>query len=841
MSSVVGVDLGYQNSVIAAAGRGGVDVILNGNSNRLNPSMVGFDESRKMGELATSGASSNYKYTVTAMKRLIGLAFDDPVATREMQRLPLQFCRVPHADGVDSIGVQTSKDPDANDSATTVVPMEAVAGMMVRHMGTIVAQKIAQETNTSVEANMPQDWVLTIPSYYTDAQRRALLAGCAMVGLTGVQRLLHETTATALAYGIFKDLKKEFQADQPTHVLFLDMGASAYTVSLVAFEPGKLIVKSTTGDANLGGRDFDWMIVTWMANKFAEKFGAKLSGNPLDRPKTVLKLLAAAEKAKKTLSPQGVKEARINLEMLMDDLDFSITLTAAEYEQMCEPLLARLEAPIVQALAEGKLTAADLHSVEIVGGSTRIGCVKRALTGFLTNSGAGAAATELLSTTLNADEAVARGAALQSAILSPRFKVLPYDIHEFQAWPIQLRWDEDANDEAQGMEVDATTGAQPTNAVVMFDRGLSFPIVRRVTLKRNQGTFAVQAEYNEKALEYGLPASGNAIATFSVQAPISEEAKKIRVNVKQDIHGIIQLSSAQMVEEIADEEEPESSDAAPLKDGEEAAAPENKKKKVKKTNLVFTTTRPLDWTEAEIQKAYQAELAMALKDKLVQETSDKRNELESYIYDMRDKIGSESALGSFGTDAEKAAFITQNEAMENWLYEDGFDASKETYATKLKELQKLGSPMERRQAEQEGRPAAVSTLQQSLEKYQNWVNQEATDEAYAHITDDERQRVQSKCDEISAWMYDMLDQQGALPNHQDAVLTVFDLQAKNKDLIDTCGPVLRKPKPAAPKKEPEPAAQPEGEAKTADEVPPPEPMEGVEESEAKPAETMETD
>ncbi|EEC46866.1 predicted protein [Phaeodactylum tricornutum CCAP 1055/1] len=238
--------------------------------------------------------------------------------------------------------------------------------------------------------------------------------------------------------------------------------------------------------------------------------------------------------------------------------------------------------------------------------------------------------------TINANKAVARGAALQSAILSPRFK--------------------DANDEAQGMEVDATTGAQPTNAVVMFDRSLSFTI--------NQGTFAVLAEYNKKALKYGLPAFGNAIATFSVQAPISEEAKKNCVNVKEDIHGIIQLSLAQMMEEIANKEESEMSDPSPLKDGEEDAAPENKKK-VKKTNLVFTTTRSLEWTDGKIQKAYQVELAMVLKDKLVQEPSDKCNKLKAYIYGMQDKVGLDSALGLFGTDAEKAAFTTQNEAMDN--------------------------------------------------------------------------------------------------------------------------------------------------------------------------------
>merc|ERR1712013_569453 len=150
--------------------------------------------------------------------------------------------------------------------------------------------------------------------------------------------------------------------------------------------------------------------------------------------------------------------------------------------------------PIQMALQEAKLESKDLESVEIVGGSTRIGCVKREIINVLGN--------KKLSTTMNADEAVARGAALQSAILSPRFKVLPYEIIEAQPFPIKISWDEQADQEGVVIEEQAE-GAESTNSVVMFSRNLNFPIVRRVTLRRG-GDFCVTSTYDESGVQYGM-------------------------------------------------------------------------------------------------------------------------------------------------------------------------------------------------------------------------------------------------------------------------------------------------------------------------------------------------
>lgn len=791
--SVVGLDFGNQNAVIAAAGRGGVDVILNGNSNRLNPSMVGFNESRSMGEDAQTGANSNFRNTIKFMKQLIGMPFDDPRAQTEMSRAPFTCVPVKHTSGgPDSIGVQVTLN-----SEEIVLPIENVAAIFFKHMGDIVAQKSAESSTADMKDLFPTDWVITIPGYYTDVQRRALLAGCHTVKMEGVLRLMHEHTATALAYGIFKDIRKEFKKDEPTKIMFLDLGATSYSCCIATFEPGKLIVNSSHFDENLGGREFDQVIAEWLAAKFEEKFSGKLSSKPLDKPKVLLKLLNAAERAKKTLSPAGVKEARINLECLMDDLDFNCVLTAKEYEAMVAPLLARLAGPIERALAETKLQTSDISSVEIVGGSSRIGCVKRELAKVL---GLNAKAVNNgLSTTMNADEAVARGAALQSAILSPRFKVLPYEIVEQSPFPVKVSWEGE-----EGIEVaDGTAGVDiPTNSVVMFDRGSNFNCVRRVTLRKS-GEFKVTASYDASASSYGFPEGcSKDIAVFTVKSPEGNE-NKVRVNIKQDIHGTILLSSAQMVEEIEEavEDEPKAPEA---KEGEAAegetpkeedAPKPEKKKKIKKTNLEFSESRPMEWTRAETEKAFEKEVAMANADRVVKETGEMRNELETYIYDLRDKIISENQLAPFGTEEEKNTFSSALENSENWLYEEGFDAVKSVYSEKLEALKKMGNPIESRQYEANGRPNAISALQRTVEKYTNWVNTSQGEAEFEHITQEEFTKCREACDSTASWMYEIMDKQGALAQNQDPAVTIMELNGKTYELTKLVNPIMHKPKP----------------------------------------------
>jgi len=455
-----------------------------------------------------------------------------------------------------------------------------------------------------------------------------------------------------------------------------------------------------------------------------------------------------------------------------------------------------------------------LTSVEIVGGATRVGSVKETIAGVLgldvkaVNNG--------LSTTMNADEAVARGCALQSAILSPRFKVLPYEVIEYQPFPIKIEWD---GSQEAGMEVEANAAEpSPTNSVIMFERGCNFPIVRRVTLKKS-GKFSVYASYHESADNFQYPTGvSKNIATFHINASTDSECK-IRVNVKQDIHGSLTLSSAQMIEEIPDTEE---DGAASAEEGVEAdEKKESKKAKLKKTNLEFSITRPLDWTKTELQREIEVEVDMSNADRVVRETADARNELESYIYDMRDKIVSESELANYCTEAEKSSFSTLLESCENWLYEDGFDATKSVYVKKLAELKKSGSPIESRSYEAKNRPNAMSMLQKTLEKYTSWLNTSSGDENYAHITEEERVKCQKMCDDTTSWMYDMLDKQGGHAANIDPIVTVAQIYAKNKEVADTVSPIMHKPKPKpkVEEKKQEPTDEQQKEEETTKEEP----------------------
>lgn len=278
-----------------------------------------------------------------------------------------------------------------------------------------------------------------------------------------------------------------------------------------------------------------------------------------------------------------------------------------------------------------------------------------------------------------------------------------------------------------------------------------------------------------------------------------------------------------MVEEIVDEEKDEE-----MKDGAKEGAKEEgetkeqkeepkaeKKKKIKKTNLEFSEIRPLEWTKAEMNLYNEREVAMVNIDRLVKETADMRNELESYIYDMRDKIISDSHLALYGSDEEKKTFGDLLEKTENWLYEEGFDAKKSVYSQKVGELKKLGDPLQMRQSEAQARPNAISVLQRTVEKYQSWVNTSCADEQYSHITDDEWTKVREVCDSTSSWMYEAMDKQASLNLSDNPVVTVTEINAKSNQITKTVSPIMHKPKPK-PKVEEKPAEDKPAEEKPAE-------------------------
>lgn len=799
--SVIGVDFGNVDCVIGQAKRGGIDIILNENSNRKNPNMVCVQgKQRFIGEAAVSVARAHFKNTATDVKRLIGRKFKHPEVQKEIALLAYKCVELPSGD----VGIVLKyNDEDVTFSC------EQVVAMVFNKM-----QAIAAAANDGVN---PAYAVVSVPGYYTDVQRRAMLNASKIAGLNCI-RLINEHTAIALAYGIYKSARNLFHESEPQYTMFIDIGHASYTVSVVAFVQGKLQVKSAAFDRFLGGRDFDLALARDAAKNFAEKYKV----DPLADPKARIKLLSACEKAKKNLSPQGVTATHLNIECLANDRDYHSQVTLEQFDELIEPLLQRLPGPIERALADAGVTTAQLTSVEIIGGGTRVSSVKRRLSEIL---GLDKDAQNFgLSTTLNADESVARGCALQCAISSPLFKVKEFHIADRVHLPVRVSWEgagssaADANDnDDDDVNMDAAAaGGDDSNTIVVFGRQDDYPKTKRITFRREKA-FTIDAVYDDAAAPY-LPADyDRALGTFTVSGmPVLEagaELPKIRVNVQQDVNGLFSVSSSQLMQEIKEEEKPASDEA---KDGDEKAddkPAEPKKKRFRKVELTVEA-RVGGLSSADVTAATEQELKMAHQDRIIEETFNKRNELESFVYEMRNHVSDK--LAEFVTASEKSAIEDALNAAEDWLYSDeGFDSTKSVYQAKLDELRKSTSPIEFRLTESTERGVATAELQTVLEDYKRMAN--SGDDAYAHWTQDEKEKLRKACIDAEAWLFDELAKQNELAPTQAPVLTSAAIRAKVVAVRAVALPLVTKPKPLpkveTPKEEPKASASDDADAK----------------------------
>jgi len=787
--AVIGIDFGNENAVVAQAKRGGIDIVLNENSNRKNANLVTFQGKQRMiGEAAVSVARMNYKNAIRNVKLLLGRKFKDAEVQKELENCPFKTVELPSGD----VGIVVSY----NDEQTTFT-CEQIVGMILNKYNQIAS---AANENTKIGYN-----VISCPGYYNDAQRRALLNGAKIGGLN-VLRLLNEHAAVALAYGIYKSARNLF-SEEPQYTMFIDMGNTAYTVSVVAFVQGKLEVKSVEYDRTLGGRDFD-MAVAKHAN---DEFKAKYKLDALSSPKPRMKLLAAAEKAKKTLSPQGVNMANINVEFLMEERDYNGKISLEKFEELVAPLLARLEAPITRALEAAGIKKTELKAVEIVGGGTRVASVKRTLADFLDldkelpNMG--------LSTTMNADESVARGCALSCAMLSPLFQVKPFTVVDAVTFPVRVSW-EPTEDNSMNDEEDETPAE---NDMLIFPKFDGFEKTKRITLRRKD-TFSVTACYDaaaEKDLPAGTDLSLGQYTISGIPAAALEDGNvpKVRVNAREDANGMFSVSSSQVMVEIK-EEPKEEGEGDEAKEGEEKKSEEPAKKRFKKVDLRVEANVP-GMDEKEVQGLIEKELSMAQQDRIIEETSDKRNELESYIYEARGQLDGKYA--DFVSSADKESFNAKLTELEDWLYSDeGFDSTKSVYQAKLDEALAFGRPIEARAVEAENRPNSISALLNIVEQMKKTANESLSAEKYSHWIDEDREKLRKAATDAEKWLSDKLDLQNNLNQHEDPVVKCAEINDKADEVRNICRPVLNKPKPA-PKVEAPPAPSAdeakEGEAK----------------------------
>ncbi|KAF1361322.1 heat shock protein Hsp88 [Lizonia empirigonia] len=746
--SVVGIDLGTLNSVIAVARNRGVDVIANEVSNRATPSLVGFGpKSRYIGEAAKNQEISNLKNTVSSFVRLAGRSLSDPDVQVEQD-----FVSAPLVDINGQVGAEVTYLGKKEQFTAT-----QITAMYLTRM----------RATASTELKLPvNDVVLSCPVWYTDAQRRALLDAAQIAGLNCL-RLINDNTAVALGYGITK-LDLPTAEEKPKRVCFVNIGHSNYTATVVEFKKGELAVKSSAWDRHFGGRYIDKALVEHFAKEFDEKYKI----NVMENGKARFRLAAGVEKLKKVLSANNM--APINVESIMNDVDVRGMLKREELEELIKPLLERATATIEQALAEAKLKPEDIDHVEMVGGCTRVPSLKAAIQEYFGG--------KTLSFTLNQDEAVARGCAFSCAILSPIFRVRDFSIHDMVNYPIEFTWEksEDIPDE-------------DTNLTV-FNKGNVMPSTKILTFYRKHA-FDLEAKY---AKPEQLPGKTNPwIGRFSVKG-VKEDPKGdfmiCKLKARLNIHGVLNVESGYYVEEVEVEEpipEPEGEKkegdvrvpAPPIdfdgntQSSEEPAAKRLKpntesmdvdkekeppkmrkvKKQQRKGDLPLSAgTASLDEATRNLQA--ERENAMIMEDKLVQDTENEKNNLESMIYELKDKIIDQYA--DFASDEEKSKLNAKLEQIEDWLYEDGEDASKAQYVSKKEDIRSITGPIIQRYNDK--------LQEEESKKREKWEK-----EAAAKQAEIERQKreVESK-------------KEGQAPQTEDKDTEMTDAEATKPDSVE---------------------------------------------------------
>ncbi|KAI0394369.1 heat shock protein Hsp88 [Xylariaceae sp. FL0594] len=652
--SVVGIDFGTLNTVIAVARNRGVDVITNEVSNRATPSLVGFGpKSRYLGEPAKTQEISNLKNTVGSLKRLAGRTFKDPDVQIEQQ-----YVSAPLVDCNGIVGAEVSYQGKKQKFSST----QLVAMFLSK-----VKQTAAAELKLPVA-----DVVMSVPPWFTDVQRRALIDAAEIAGLKPL-RIMNDTTAAALGYGITK-LDLPGPEEKPRRVCFIDIGHSNYSASVVEFQKGELTVKSTAYDRHFGGRDFNLALVNHFQREFKGKYHIDISTNP----KALARVEAAAEKLKKILSAN--QQAPMNIESLMNDIDVNAMVTRQEFEAFVEPLLNRVTAPLEQALADAKLTKDDIDYIELVGGSTRVPAIKERIQAFFGKT---------LSFTLNQDEAIARGCAFGCAILSPVFKVRDFSVADIVSYPIEFSWEKDVDipDEDTSLTV--------------FNKGNMLPSTKILTFYRKQ-PFDLEARYsNPEELPGKVSPFIGRFSVKGVKADPKSEFMVCKLKARVNIHGILNIETGYYVEEeeveeeVKDDGEKKDADAMDTDDKKDDGKPKTRKvkKQVRKGSLpIVAGTTSLD--ENTKNSLLEKEAAMLMEDKLVADTEEKKNELETYIYDMRNKL--DDQLADFASEEEKEKIKAKLNETEDWLYEDGEDSTKAVYIAKIDEIRAMAGPINQR-------------------------------------------------------------------------------------------------------------------------------------------------
>ncbi|KZV37170.1 heat shock 70 kDa protein 16-like [Dorcoceras hygrometricum] len=732
--SVVGFDIGNENSVIAAAKQRGIDVLLNDESKRETPTVVSFGEKQRfLGSAGAASATMHPKSTIYQIKRLIGRKFGESIVQNDLKLFPFEASEGP--DGGILIHLQYL------DEKQSFTPIQILA-MFLAHL--------KQVTEKNLETHIT-DCVIGIPSYFTDLQRRAYLQAAEIAGLTPL-RLMHDCTATALGYGIYKT---DFLSNSSTNIVFVDVGHSDTQVAVVSFSPRSMKVLSHAFDNNLGGRDFDEVLFRYFATQFQEQDNIDVCASP----RASIRLRAACEKLKKVLSANP--EAPLNIECLMEEKDVKGYIKRDVFEKLSSDLLERVKATCHRALLDSGLTVEMVHTVELVGSGSRIPAITKILNSLFLKEPR---------RTINASECVALGCAIQCAMLSPTFHVREYEVQDSFPFSIGL-----ASYVRQKYILEQ----------VQFPKRIPFPSTKILKLRRSDDFYMGFFYTNQEELPLGVPTTISSFKIGPVRVSHSEKAK-IKIKVHLNLHGIVTLVSASLFKHLLDDSTVNNSNPLVSENGEPSiqdysgeadglADHERQMLKYIRHNLLIEENVDGGLMLGELSQAQEKESQLTQQDIKMERTKDKKNTLESYVYETRNKLLNK--YRSFATDSEKEEISSNLQQTEEWLYDGGDDESEYVYTRKLEDLKKIVSPIENRFNDEEARALATRGLLNRIEEY---------GDAVKSLPPGERDAVLAECRKAEHWLREKSQQQDSLPKNADPVLWSSHITEKTEALAEMC-------------------------------------------------------